>query len=201
MQTVNSLATLSVSFFCLNVIQNVQRRQELCLLKHLNSSVWLNAVYLIHTVGGWFLPGQSPICPSSSPPQFTGTAGHSSGSYCERYSSLRNHRAAPYPSHYSHRTPSTSKTSFTYAYCYIYLNIVTSILNGRTGINVWVCFISFSDNYMDNTSGTLPTHDSWSALQIPNSTGMGTLPHTTNSTSNSRWASLPCLFSASTTHL
>ena len=48
---------------------------------------------------------------------------------------------------------------------------------------------SFSDNYMDNTSGTLPTHDSWSALQIPNSTGMGTLSHTTNSTSNSRWAS------------
>lgn len=67
-------------------------------------------VCLIPTVGGWFLPGQSPICPSSSPPQFTGAAAHSSGSYCERYSSLRNHRAAPYPSHYPHRTPSTSKT-------------------------------------------------------------------------------------------
>lgn len=40
---------------------------------------------------------------------------------------------------------------------------------------------------MDNTSGTLaPTHDNWSALQIPNSTGMGTLSHTTNSSSNSR---------------
>ncbi|XP_039676639.1 T-box transcription factor T-A [Perca fluviatilis] len=98
-------------------------------------------------LGGWFLPGQSPICPSSSPPQFSGTAGHS-GSYCERYSSLRSHRAAPYPSHYPHRTSSTN-------------------------------------NYMDNTSGSLPTHDSWSALQIPNSTGMGTLSHTTNSTSNS----------------
>ncbi|KAA8586238.1 hypothetical protein FQN60_007807, partial [Etheostoma spectabile] len=98
-------------------------------------------------IGGWFLPGQSPICPSSSPPQFSGTAGHS-GSYCERYSSLRSHRAAPYPSHYPHRTSSTN-------------------------------------NYMDNTSGSLPTHDSWSALQIPNSTGMGTLSHTTNSTSNS----------------
>lgn len=44
----------------------------------------------------------------------------------------------------------------------------------------------FADNYMDNTSGALPAHDSWSALQIPNSTGMGTLSHTTNSTSNSR---------------
>lgn len=63
----------------------------------------------ISTVGGWFLPGQSPICPSSSPPQFSGTAGHSSGSYCDRYSSLRSHRAAPYPSHYPHRSSSTSK--------------------------------------------------------------------------------------------
>lgn len=39
---------------------------------------------------------------------------------------------------------------------------------------------------MDNTSASLSTHDSWSALQIPNSTGMGTLSHSTNSTSNSR---------------
>uniref|UniRef100_A0A3B5L3K6 T-box domain-containing protein n=1 Tax=Xiphophorus couchianus TaxID=32473 RepID=A0A3B5L3K6_9TELE len=88
----------------------------------------------------------SPICPNNSPPQFSSTASHPSGSYCERYSSLRSHRAAPYPSHYPHRS---------------------------------------SNNYMDNNSGTLPTHDSWSALQIPNSTGMGTLSHTTNSTSNS----------------
>lgn len=68
------------------------------------------------TVGGWFLPGQTPICPSSSPPQFSGTAGHSSGSYCERYSSLRSHRAAPYPSHYSHRASSTSKSPYMYIY-------------------------------------------------------------------------------------
>lgn len=48
-------------------------------------------------------------------------------------------------------------------------------------------FSRYTDNYMDNTSGTLaPTHDNWSALQIPNSTGMGTLSHTTNSSSNSR---------------
>ena len=60
-------------------------------------------------VGGWFLPGNGPICPSSSPPQFSGTPGHSSGSYCERYSSLRSHRAAPYPSHYPHRSTGTSK--------------------------------------------------------------------------------------------
>lgn len=53
---------------------------------------------------------------------------------------------------------------------------------------------------MDNTSGTLPTHDSWSALQIPNSTGMGTLSHTTNSTSNSRWVPKACSLTG-TTHL
>uniref|UniRef100_A0AAQ4NZJ3 T-box transcription factor Ta n=1 Tax=Gasterosteus aculeatus aculeatus TaxID=481459 RepID=A0AAQ4NZJ3_GASAC len=103
-----------------------------------------------------------PICPSSSPPQFSGSAGHSSGSYCERYSSLRSHRAAPYPSHYPHRTSSTN-------------------------------------NYMDNTSGTLPSHDSWSSLQIPNSTGMGTLSHTTNSTSNS--SQYPSLWSVAGTTL
>ena len=39
---------------------------------------------------------------------------------------------------------------------------------------------------MDNTSGSLPAHDSWSSLQIPNSTGMGTLSHTSNATSNAR---------------
>lgn len=69
-----------------------------------------NTLTFNSTVGGWFLPGQSPICPSSSPPQFSGTAGHSSGSYCERYSSLRSHRASPYPGHYPHRASSTSKT-------------------------------------------------------------------------------------------
>lgn len=40
---------------------------------------------------------------------------------------------------------------------------------------------------MDNTSGSLGTHDSWSALQIPNSSGMGNLAHTTNTTSNTRY--------------
>ncbi|XP_031442404.1 T-box transcription factor T-A [Clupea harengus] len=111
-------------------------------------------------LGGWFLPSNGPICPNSSPPQFTGTGGHSSGSYCERYSSLRNHRAAPYPSHYPHRTTATNQ-------------------------------------YMDNSSGGLGTHDSWSALQIPNSGGMGTLAHTTNTTSNT--SQYPSLWSVAGT--
>ncbi|XP_066573774.1 T-box transcription factor T-A [Amia ocellicauda] len=59
-------------------------------------------------IGGWFLPSNNSICPSSSPPQFSGGPGLSSGSYCERYSGLRGHRAAPYPSHYPHRNSSTN---------------------------------------------------------------------------------------------
>ncbi|KAG9332254.1 hypothetical protein JZ751_015463 [Albula glossodonta] len=55
-------------------------------------------------LGGWFLPGNSSICPSSSPPQFSTAPPLSSGSYCERYSGLRSHRASPYPSPYSHHS-------------------------------------------------------------------------------------------------
>lgn len=164
--TANSLATLSVSaahFFSSET-------------KTIGGSLLFN-ILLICTVGGWFLPGQTPICPSSSPPQFSGTGGHSSGSYCERYSSLRSHRATPYPGHYPHRNSSTSKTA-THA-------ASQPALSGRAGFHWENCGL-FPDNYMDNTSGSLPAHDSWSALQIPNSTGMGTLSHSTNSTSNSR---------------
>lgn len=39
---------------------------------------------------------------------------------------------------------------------------------------------------MDNSAGALPAHDGWSALQIPNSSGMGSLTHSTNSSSGSR---------------
>lgn len=88
------------------------------------------------TVGGWFLPGQTPICPSSSPPQFSGTAGHSSGSYCERYSSLRSHRAAPYPSHYSHRTSSTSKSPDMYIYTQQQKKVGELILKLRSLLSV-----------------------------------------------------------------
>ncbi|MGH0191931.1 UNVERIFIED_CONTAM: hypothetical protein FKN15_000715 [Acipenser sinensis] len=53
-------------------------------------------------IGGWFLPGNGSICPSTNQAQFGGGSSLSSGSYCERYSGLRNHRAAPqYPSLWS----------------------------------------------------------------------------------------------------
>ncbi|XP_059366308.1 T-box transcription factor T-A-like [Carassius carassius] len=113
-------------------------------------------------LGGWFLPSNGPMGPGSSPPQFNGAPVHSSGSYCERYSSLRNHRAAPYPSHYPHRSTT-------------------------------------SNNYMDNSSGSLASHDSWSALQIPNSSGMGSLAHSTNTTSNT--SQYPSLWSVAGTTL
>ncbi|KTF80647.1 hypothetical protein cypCar_00032540 [Cyprinus carpio] len=113
-------------------------------------------------LSGWFLPSNGPMGPSSSPPQFNGAPVHSSGSYCERYSSLRNHRAAPYPSHYPHRSTT-------------------------------------SNNYMDNSSGSLASHDSWSALQIPNSSGMGPLTHSTNTTSNT--SQYPSLWSVAGTTL
>ncbi|KAK2864459.1 hypothetical protein Q7C36_003613 [Tachysurus vachellii] len=113
-------------------------------------------------IGGWFLPSNGPICPSNSPPQFTQSPGHSSSSYCERYSSLRSHRASPYPSHYTHRSTN-------------------------------------NNNYMDSSSGSIPAHDNWSTLQIPNSSGMGTLAHTTNTTSNT--SQYPSLWSVAGTAL
>lgn len=103
-QTRSSPATPSVSFSSFGASRNVGRAQ----------SYFVECHCFVPPVGGWFLPGQAPICPSSSPPQFTGTAAHSSSSYCERYSSLRNHRAAPYPGHYPHRSSGTSKTALVF---------------------------------------------------------------------------------------
>lgn len=56
---------------------------------------------------GWLIPGTSTLCPPSSPhPQFGGALSLPSTHGCERYPSLRSHRAAPYPSPYSHRNNS-----------------------------------------------------------------------------------------------
>ncbi|KPP63683.1 brachyury proteinA-like [Scleropages formosus] len=104
-------------------------------------------------LGGWFLSGNNPICPSSSPGQFSGSP-LPSGSYCDRYPGLRAHRASPYPSHYSHRSANTN-------------------------------------NYMDNSSPGLGSHDGWPALQVPSSAGMGALPHSAGAASNpSQYAGL-----------
>ncbi|XP_012694203.1 T-box transcription factor T-A-like [Clupea harengus] len=98
-------------------------------------------------IGGWFLPNSNPMCPSTSPSQFSGGHGLSSGSYCERYSSLRGHRTSPYPTHYPHRSPN-------------------------------------ANGYMDNSSAGLAASESWSSLQIPSPSSMGSLPHTSNGTTS-----------------
>ncbi|KAJ0066764.1 hypothetical protein NL108_002349 [Boleophthalmus pectinirostris] len=59
---------------------------------------------------GWFIPGSGSLCPPNSNPhsQYGTPISLSPSQGCERYSSLRNHRSAPYPSPYTHRTNSPS---------------------------------------------------------------------------------------------
>ncbi|KAG2460542.1 T-box transcription factor T-A [Polypterus senegalus] len=113
-------------------------------------------------LGGWFLPGNGSVCPSPNPAQFGTGPSLSSGSYCERYSSLRNHRSAPYSNHYSHRNSATN-------------------------------------NYVDNGSAGLTSHDSWSGIQISSSSGMVSLSHANNSTSSP--SQYPSLWSVAGTSL
>ncbi|XP_042560258.1 T-box transcription factor T-like [Clupea harengus] len=63
-------------------------------------------------LSGWFIPGSGALCPpSNAHPQYGGPLSLSAPHGCDRYSSLRNHRSAPYPSPYTHRT--TSPTGYT----------------------------------------------------------------------------------------
>ncbi|XP_070772235.1 T-box transcription factor T [Enoplosus armatus] len=58
-------------------------------------------------LGGWFIPGTGSLCPPASPhSQFGSPISLSPSHGCERYSTLRNHRSAPYTSPYGHRTNS-----------------------------------------------------------------------------------------------
>ncbi|XP_068597699.1 T-box transcription factor T [Brachionichthys hirsutus] len=62
-------------------------------------------------LNGWFIPGTSSLCPPSSPHnQFGSSLSISPSNGCERYSTLRNHRPAPYTSPYAHRA--NSPTSY-----------------------------------------------------------------------------------------
>lgn len=77
---------------------------------------WLHFVAILHTfcfftVGSWLIPGTGTLCPPANPhPQFGAPLSLSPAHSCERYSSLRNHRPAPYPSPYTHRNNSPSKS-------------------------------------------------------------------------------------------
>ncbi|XP_003227212.2 T-box transcription factor T isoform X1 [Anolis carolinensis] len=58
-------------------------------------------------LGGWLIPGTGTLCPPTNPhSQFGAPLSLPSAHSCERYSSLRNHRSAPYPNPYTHRTSS-----------------------------------------------------------------------------------------------
>ncbi|CAL8300059.1 unnamed protein product [Merluccius merluccius] len=60
-------------------------------------------------LSGWFIPGTGPLCPPANNPhnQFGGPLTLSSTTHgCEHYSTLRNHRSAPYSSPYTHRSSS-----------------------------------------------------------------------------------------------
>ncbi|KAL2082983.1 hypothetical protein ACEWY4_020756 [Coilia grayii] len=63
-------------------------------------------------LSGWFIPGSGSLCSPATPhPQFGGTMSLSSPHGCDRYSALRNHRSAPYPNPYGHRTASPTSYS------------------------------------------------------------------------------------------
>lgn len=64
----------------------------------------------VEPVGGWFIPGTGSLCPPVSPhSQFGSPISLSQSHGCERYSTLRNHRSAPYSSPYAPRTSSPSE--------------------------------------------------------------------------------------------
>ncbi|XP_068135623.1 T-box transcription factor T-like [Hyperolius riggenbachi] len=66
----------------------------------------------------WLIPGTGSLCSPASPhSQFGAPLSLSSPHSCDRYSSLRNHRAAPYPSPYSHRNSSPTNISDNSASC------------------------------------------------------------------------------------
>ncbi|XP_063775813.1 T-box transcription factor T isoform X2 [Pseudophryne corroboree] len=61
----------------------------------------------VYSQCGWLIPGAAPLrSPANSHSQFGNPIALSSSHGCDRYSALRNHRAAPYPSPYSHRNSS-----------------------------------------------------------------------------------------------
>ncbi|KAM6956775.1 T-box transcription factor T [Aplochiton taeniatus] len=103
-------------------------------------------------LSGWFIPGTSPLCPPTNPHgQFGSPLSLSSSHGCERYTTLRNHRPAPYSSPYSHRTNSPTG----------YSDNSSSCLSMLPGHDTWSSF------QMPSNSNMLPmTH---SNTNTPNS--------------------------------
>lgn len=82
----------------------------------LGFSAWLHRAPLLQsscfpTVGSWLIPGSGTLCPPGNPHgQFGAPLSLSPAHSCERYSSLRSHRPAPYASPYTHRNNSPSES-------------------------------------------------------------------------------------------
>ncbi len=83
----------------------------------------------VEPVGGWYIPGTGSLCPPASPhSQFGSPLSLSPSHGCERYSTLRNHRSAPYTSPYAHHTNSPSECPSTSFYLHASMNYTTSSL-------------------------------------------------------------------------
>ncbi|XP_034040742.1 T-box transcription factor T [Thalassophryne amazonica] len=106
-----------------------------------------NQQSLYSQLGGWFIPGTGSICTPPSPHSQFGSPINLSPSHgCERYSTLRSHRSAPYTNPYAHRT--NSPTGFSDTSC---LSVLSSHDN-------------WSSLQMPTHSGMMPTaHSSTSA--------------------------------------
>lgn len=75
-----------------------------------NAMLNQSCAFSVEPVGGWFIPTAASLCPPSSPhSQFGSPLSVSPSNGCERYSTLRSHRSAPYTSPYAHRTNSPSE--------------------------------------------------------------------------------------------
>ncbi|XP_053731208.1 T-box transcription factor T isoform X1 [Synchiropus splendidus] len=107
-------------------------------------------------LGGWFIPGSAPLCPTAAPhTQFGSPLSLSPSHGCERYSSLKNNRTAPYSNPYAHRT------------------------NSPTGYhdNSSACLPMFPSH--DSWSGLqMPTHTSMMPMTHNTSTGNSTSQYT-----------------------
>lgn len=67
---------------------------------------------LLPSVGSWLIPGSGALCPpANAHAQFGAGLSLSPAHSCDRYSSLRSHRPAPYASPYTHRNSSPGKAA------------------------------------------------------------------------------------------
>ncbi|XP_051233343.1 T-box transcription factor T isoform X1 [Dicentrarchus labrax] len=107
-------------------------------------------------LGGWFIPGTGPLCPPASPhSQFGSPISLSPSHGCERYSTLRNHRSAPYANPYGHRTNSPISYSDNSAAC--------------------LSMLSSHDNW---SSLQMPTHPSMMPMAHNSTSGTNTSQYT-----------------------